>query len=86
MLKIKFAPNPQFKKRYKIKNGDYLTKMGLKITNRIGKYSEVVWLITYSSMFDFLVQCRLADLIQDIVISQFDSNAFIKAYIVGVSV
>jgi hypothetical protein len=37
-------------------------------------------------MFDFLVQCRLADLIQDIVISQFDSNAFIKAYIVGVSV
>ena len=37
-------------------------------------------------MFDFLVQFRLTDLVQDIVVGQFDSNAFIKAYIVGVSV
>jgi hypothetical protein len=28
----------------------------------------------------------LTDFIQDIVVDQFDSNAFIKAYIVGVSV
>ena len=28
----------------------------------------------------------VTDLVQDIVVRQFDSNAFIKAYIVGVSV
>jgi hypothetical protein len=39
-----------------------------------------------SSKFDFLVPCRLRDFIQDIGIHQFDWNAFIKAYIVGVSV
>ena len=39
-----------------------------------------------SSMFGFLVQCQLTDLVQDIVVSQFDLNALIKAYIVGVSV
>jgi hypothetical protein len=33
-----------------------------------------------------LLQCRLRDLIQDIVVCQFVWNAFIKAYIVGVSV
>jgi len=37
-------------------------------------------------MFDFLVQCRLTDLVQDIVVGQFDWNAFVKAYIVRVSV
>lgn len=37
-------------------------------------------------MFDFLVQFRLAHLVLDIAVFQFDSNAFIKAYIVGVSV
>ena len=42
--------------------------------------------MTNSSMFGFLVQCQLTDLVQDIVVSQFDSNALIKAYIVGVSV
>jgi len=35
-------------------------------------------------MFDFLVQCLLTDLVQDIVASQFDSNAFIKAYTSGI--
>ena len=44
----------------------------------------VVWLMTNSSMFDFLVQCLLTDLVQDIVASQFDSNAFIKAYTSGI--
>ena len=39
-----------------------------------------------ASMFDFLVQFRLTDLVQDIVVRQFDSNAFIKAYNVGISV
>jgi len=39
-----------------------------------------------SRMFDFLVQCQSTDLVQDIVVSKFDSNALIKAYIVGVSV
>jgi len=34
----------------------------------------------------FLPPCRLTDLLQDIVVRQFDSSAFIKAYIVGVSV
>ena len=38
-----------------------------------------------SRIFDFLVPCRLRDLTQDIVVRQFDSNAFIKVYIVGVS-
>jgi len=33
----------------------------------------------------FLFPCRLTDLKQDIGVRQFDSNAFIKAYIVGVS-
>ena len=33
----------------------------------------------------FLVPCRLTDLVQDIVVGQFDSNAFVKACIVGVS-
>ena len=37
-------------------------------------------------MFDFLTQYWLTDLVQDIVVRQFDSNAFIKAFIVGVSV
>ena len=37
-------------------------------------------------MFYFLLQCRLTDLVQDIVVPQFDSNAFIKAYIVEVFV
>jgi len=46
------------------------------------KYSDS----TISSMFDFLVQFWLIDLVQDIVVRQFDSDAFIKAYIVGVSV
>ena len=39
-----------------------------------------------SSMFDFLVQCRLSDLIQDIGVCEFESNALIEACIVGVSV
>ena len=39
-----------------------------------------------SSMFDFLVQCRLTDLVQDIVVLQSDSNALINAYTVGVSI
>jgi hypothetical protein len=30
-------------------------------------------------MFDFLVQCRLTDFAQDIVVGQFDSDAFISA-------
>jgi hypothetical protein len=34
----------------------------------------------------FLVLCRLTNLIQDIGVSEFDSSAFIKAYIVGISV
>jgi len=42
--------------------------------------------MTYGSMFDFLVQCQLTDIVQDIVVSKFDSNALIKAYIVRVSV
>ncbi len=36
-------------------------------------------------MFDFLLQCRLTVLVQDIVVRQFDSDALMKAYIVGVS-
>ena len=36
--------------------------------------------------FDFLVPCRLTILTQDIVARQFDSNAFIKVYIVGASI
>ena len=39
-----------------------------------------------SENFDFLVPCRLTDFTQDIVVRQLSSNAFIKAYIVGVSV
>ena len=34
----------------------------------------------------FLPPCRQTDLLQDIVVRQFDSSAFIKVYIVGVSV
>jgi len=37
-------------------------------------------------VFDFLVQFPLTDFVQDIVVRQFDSDALIKAYIVGVSV
>ena len=39
-----------------------------------------------SKILDFLVPFRLTDLTQDIVVCQFDSKAFIEAYIVGVSV
>ena len=46
------------------------------------KYSDS----TISSMFDFLVQFWLIDLVQDIVVRQFDSDAFIKAYIVCLSI
>ena len=34
----------------------------------------------------FLVPCLLTGLIQGIGVSEFNSNAFVKAYIVGVSV
>ena len=53
---------------------------------RIVIVSQVTYgrLSIYSSMFDFLVQCRLTDLLQDIVVPQFDSNAFIKAYIADI--
>jgi len=37
-------------------------------------------------MVDFLVQFRLVHLVLDIAVFQCDSNAFIKAYSVGVSV
>jgi len=42
--------------------------------------------VSFGRILDFLVPFRLTDLTQDIVVRQFDSNAFIKAYIVGVSV
>ncbi len=38
-----------------------------------------------AGMFDSLELCRLTDLVQGIVVHQLDSNALIKAYIVGVS-
>jgi len=66
---------------------------GIKESNRLFGYdvNTTIFLILLelrvdSSMFDFLVQCLLTDLVQDIVVSQFDSSAFIKACIVGVSV
>jgi len=34
----------------------------------------------------FLLHFQLSDLTQDIVVRQFDSSAFIKAYIIGVSI
>ena len=37
-------------------------------------------------MFDFLVPCHLTDLVQDIVVGQFDSNAFTIACTIEVSV
>ena len=51
--------------------------------NRILKNAEIP---VSSRILDFLVPFRLTDLTQDIVVRQFDSSAFIKAYIVGVSV
>ncbi len=36
-------------------------------------------------MFDFLVQFRLPDLVQDIVVGQFDSKAFTRACTLEVS-
>ena len=52
-------------------------------TNRILKNAGIP---VSSRILDFLVPFRLTDLTQDIVVCQFDSNAFIEAYIVGVSV
>jgi len=40
---------------------------------------------TISSMFDFLVPCRLTGLTQDTMVRQFDLSAFIEAYTVGIS-
>ena len=51
--------------------------------NRILKNAEIP---VSSRILDFLVPFRLTDLTQDIVVCQFDSNALIEAYIVGVSV
>ena len=51
--------------------------------NRILKNAEIP---VSSRILDFLVPFRLTDLTQDIVVCQFDSNAFIESYIVGVSV
>jgi len=58
---------------------------GLKVSKRIGKVVGC-GLAYDSSMFDFFVQCQLTDPAQDIVVRQFDSNALMKAHIVGVSV
>ena len=52
-------------------------------TNRILKNAGIP---VSSKILDFLVPFRLTDLTQDIVVCQFDSNAFNEAYIVGVSV
>ena len=54
------------------------------VNTALERLQDKVWLINNSSMFDFLVQCLLTDLVQDIVASHFDSNAFIKAYISGI--
>ena len=52
-------------------------------TNRILKNAGTP---VSSRILDFLVPFRLTGLTQDIVVCQFDSNAFIKAYNIGVSV
>jgi hypothetical protein len=52
------------------------------ITRRILKNAGIP---VSSRILDFLVPCRLTGLIQDIGVSEFNSDALMKACIVGVS-
>ena len=54
--------------------------MNLYVVNKFMDQHSVIRILY------FLVLCRLMDLIQDIGVYEFDSSAFIKAYIVGISV